>query len=208
MIHKSTRVARSGKRGIAVAGLIATLLAGSAASAQDRDRDRERDRDRDRIARLDAGTVIPVRTNQYIDSDKGDKRVYSGTVDQDVRSDNGRIVVPRGASVEMMVRVAPDNDLFLDLDSVVINGQRYGVRSEPKHIEARDERRDDSLIGGIVGAITGGEGHGREVRIPRDTVVTFRLQRPLDLGVPDRGSDRDGQHYHDRDEHRDEDRNH
>jgi hypothetical protein len=78
------------------------------ASAQDRDRDRERDRDRDRIARLEPGTVIPVRTNQYIDSDKGDNRVYSGTVDQDVRGDNGRIVLPRGAIVEMMVRVAPE----------------------------------------------------------------------------------------------------
>ncbi len=157
---------------------------------------------------MDPGTVIPVRTNQYIDSDKGDNRVYSGTVDQDVRGDNGRIVLPRGASVEMMVRVAPDNDLILDLDSVVVNGQRYGVRSEPKHIEARrDERRDDSVIGGIVGAITGGQARGREVRVPRDTVVTFRLQRPLELGVPDRGIDRNGQHFHDKDEHPDEDRN-
>jgi hypothetical protein len=208
MIRKSACFTRSGKKGIALTGLITTLLVGSVASAQDRDRDGERDRDRDRIARLDPGTVIPVRTNQYIDSDKGDNRVYSGTVDQDVRGDNGRIVLPRGARVEMMVRVAPDNDLTLDLESVVVNGQRYGVRSEPKHIEERrDERRNDSVIGGIVGAITGGEARGREVRVPRDTVVTFRLQRPLELGAPDRGIDRNGQHFHDNDEHPNEDRN-
>jgi len=207
MINQSARFTRSGRKGIALAGLIGTLLAGSAASAQDHDRDGERDRDRDRIARLDLGTVIPVRTNQYIDSDKGDNRVYTGTVDRDVRDENGRIVLPRGASVEMMVRVAADNDLVLDLDSVVVNGQRYGIKSEPKHIEGRpDERRDDSVIGGIVGAITGGQAQGREVRIPRDTVVTFRLQRPLELGVPDRGTDRDGQHFHDKDGHPDEDR--
>jgi hypothetical protein len=30
-------------------------------------------------------------------------------------------------------------------------------------------------------------------------VVTFRLARPLEMGAPDRGHDRDGQHYHDED---------
>jgi hypothetical protein len=29
-------------------------------------------------------------------------------------------------------------------------------------------------------------------------VVIFRLERPLDVGVPDRGVDRNGWHYHDR----------
>jgi hypothetical protein len=28
-------------------------------------------------------------------------------------------------------------------------------------------------------------------------VVTFRLERPLDMGVADRGLTRDGRHYHD-----------
>jgi hypothetical protein len=27
--------------------------------------------------------------------------------------------------------------------------------------------------------------------------VTFRVQRALEMGVPDRGSTRDGRHYHD-----------
>jgi hypothetical protein len=207
MIRKSAVVTRSGKKGFALVCLMTTLMVGSVASAQDREREREAQRDPDRIARLDPGTVIPVRTIQSIDSDKGDNRVYVGRVDQDVRGDNGRIVLPRGANVEMMVRVAPDNDLTLDLESVVVDGQRYGVRSEPKHIEAPRDRRDDGVIGGIVGAIAGGEARGREVRVPRDTVVTFRLQRPLELGVPDRGIDRDGQHFHDRDEHPNEDRN-
>jgi hypothetical protein len=37
-------------------------------------------------------------------------------------------------------------------------------------------QRDDSLIGGIIGAINGGEVRGRAVWIPRDSVVTFRLK--------------------------------
>lgn len=177
------------------------LLLGSAlcfvnlAAAQDRDRDRDQDRDRDyRVRRLDPGTVIPVRVNESIDVDKGDNRVYYGAVDQDVRGDNGRLVIPRGSNIELMVRYTRDNDLVLDLESVTINGERYALRTEPKRMESR---RDDSLIGGIVGAINGGEARGRAVRIPRDTVVTFRLERPLDMGVADRGVDRDGRHYHD-----------
>jgi hypothetical protein len=155
------------------------------------DPDRNRDRDTERVTRLEAGTVIPVRPNGAIDVDKGDNRVYSGTVAQDVRGNNGRLMIPRGASVELMVRISQNNDLILDLESVVVNGQRYGIRTESKRIESR---RDD---GGIVGAINGGEARGRAVRVPRDTVVTFRLQRALDMGVPDPGSTRDGRHYHD-----------
>jgi hypothetical protein len=35
------------------------------------------------------------------------------------------------------------------------------------------------------------------VRIPRDTPLSFRLDRPLDIGVADRGVTREGRHYHD-----------
>jgi hypothetical protein len=170
-----------------------SLFAVASAVAQDRPPDRGPD-DRDRVARLDPGTTVPVRVTQSIDVDKGDNRVYTGTVDADVTGDHGRIVVPRGATVEMMVRYAADNDLNLDLESITVNGQRYAVQSDPKHIDARQDR---SLVGSIVGAINGGEAQGRAVRIPRDSIVTFRLARPLELGVVDRGVDRGGEHYHD-----------
>jgi len=185
-----------------IVGGVSMILALSFSSicwGQDRDRDRDdRDRDRDRVRTLDPGTVIPVRTNESIDVDKGDNRVYTGIVDQDVRNDHDRMVIPRGSRVELMVRISRDNDLILDLDSVMVNGQRYGVKTDPKRVESQ---HDDSLVGGIIGAVTGGEARGRAVRIPRDSVVTFRLQRPLDIGVEDRGVDRDGRHYHDYDGH-------
>ncbi len=185
------------KAGTAGGLLVALALSlSTVAVAQDRDRDADHDHDSDRVRRLDPGTVIPVRTNESIDVDKGDNRVYTGTVDQDVRGDNGRLVLPRGATVELMVRYTRDNDLILDLDSVTVHGERYAVRTDPKRMESR---HDDSLVGGIVGAINGGEGHGRAVRVPRDSVVTFRLERPLDMGVADRGVTRDGYHYHDYD---------
>jgi hypothetical protein len=112
---------------------------------------------------------------------------------QDVRGDNGRLAIPRGATVELIVRVARDNDLVLDLESVTVNGQRYAMQAERNQVESQ---RDNSIVGAIVGAINGGEARGRAVRIPRHSVVTFRLGQPLVMGVADRGIDQDGYHYH------------
>ncbi len=61
-------------------------------SALGQDRFDDRDRGRD-ISRLDPGTMISVRTNAPIDSDRSDGRVYTGTVDQDVRGENGRLAI-------------------------------------------------------------------------------------------------------------------
>jgi hypothetical protein len=155
------------------------------------------------VRRLDPGTTISVRTNETIDVDRQDNRVYTGIVDQGVRGSEGRILIPRGSPVELFVRVARDNDLILDLESVVANGVRYAVKTDPNRVESR---RDDSLVGAIVGAIRGGEVRGRAVRIPRDSVISFRLERPLEVGVPDRGVTRDGRHYHDYYRDRDDDR--
>ena len=176
--------------------LAAVLAAPVFCLAQDRDRDRDQDWDAQRgvYTRLSPGSSIPIRMDQTIDVDRSDNRVYYGRVDQDVMGNNGRLAIPRGARAELIVRVAPDNDLILDLESVMVSGQRYAVRSEPNRYESR---RDNSMVGAIVGAVTGMQVQGRAVRVPRDSVVTFRLDRPLEMGVPDRGVDRDGGHYHD-----------
>jgi hypothetical protein len=184
-------------RKVRVAGgllMVLTLALSPIASAQDRDRDRGRSPDSDTFTTLERGTVIPVRTNEAIDVERSDNRVYTGIVDQDVRGDDGRLAIPRGAEVELIVRTTSNNDLIIDIESVTARGQRYAIKTDPKRVSAD---RDDSLVGGLVGAITGGEGRGRAVRIPRDSVVTFRVQRSLDMGVADRGSTREGRHYHD-----------
>jgi hypothetical protein len=176
--------------------LMTGLLIGSAAwlapnaTAQNRDREY---RDQREFTRLEPGTIIGVRTNETIDVERRDNRVYTGIVDQDVRGDDGRLAIPRGSRVELMVRVAPDNDLILDLESILVGERRYAIRAEVNRVEAQ---RDNSIVGAIVGAING-QAQGRAVRIRRDSVVTFRLRRPLDMGVQDRGITRDGGHYHD-----------
>jgi hypothetical protein len=152
----------------------------------------DRNFDRGRLRRLDPGTTIPVRMNQTIDVNRSDNRMFYGTVDRNVRGDNGHIVIPRGSNVELMVRTARDNDLILDLESVVVNGERFSLRTDSNRIESE---RDNSLLGNIVGAINGQRVRGTAVRVERGTLLTFRLERPLELG----GRDHD---YFDHDHYR------
>jgi hypothetical protein len=171
------------------------LILATSAWAQDRDRDRMDNR----VTRIQQGTTITVRPNESIDVERKDNRVYTGTVDQDVRGENGRLAIPRGSAVELIVRVERDNDLVLDLESVTVNGQRYGLQTDKNRVQSE---RDNSLVGTIVGAVTGGQARGRAVRVPRGALLTFRIERPLEMGVADRGIDRDGRHYHDYDRDR------
>ncbi len=173
--------------------ILAVLSFVPSAISQQRDGDRFR-YDGDRVTRMESGTNISVRTNDSIDVERFDNRVYFGTIDQDVRGDNGRLAIPRGSRVELIVRVMRDNDLVLDLESVYVNGQRYAIQTDTNRVESD---RDNSLVGSILGAITGGQAQGRAIRIPRNTILNFRLQAPLVMGVADRGVDRDGYHYHD-----------
>lgn len=53
----------------------------------------------------------------------------------------------------------------------------------------------------VVEAVMAGAGgqiltRGRAVRIPAESLLTFRIERPLDMGIVDPGYTRDGVHYH------------
>jgi hypothetical protein len=58
-----------------------------------------------------------------------------------------------------------------------------------------------AAIGAAAGAAAGAGGQvltqGREVRVPAESILNFRLDRPLLINVPDKGSMRSGYHYHD-----------
>jgi hypothetical protein len=151
------------------------------------------DRQRNLFTRLERGMTIPVRTNDPIEAGRIDYRVYTATIARDVRGDDNHLAIPRGSSAELIVRQQRDGDLVLDLESVVVNGQRYALQADPKRIDAQD----NSLVGSILDAIPGVEIRGRSVRIPRGTTMGFRLDRSLEMGVADRGVNRDGYHYHD-----------
>jgi hypothetical protein len=176
---------------------------------------------------IDAGMNITVRTNEAIRANGDDGRVYSGVVQMDVADRNGNIAIPRGSNVELVVRRISNTDVAVDLDSVMINGERYGIRAEDLVSSQNDSgigtnKRTGEYLGGgavlgaIIGAIAGGPKgaaigaaggaaagggvqlltRGRNVDVPAEAFLTFRLERPLRAGVYDNGYMQDGVHYH------------
>jgi len=172
-----------------VRGLAAALLLcmPSLVSAQNRYWDGTR------FTRLQPGMNISVRTNEAIGTSATDYRIFNGTVAEDVRGDDGRLAIPRGSTVELIIRRNRNNELVLDMESVVANGQRYAVKTDSERVVGTSGF--DTAIGSIVGAIAGVR--GPNIRIERNTLLNFRLESPLDIGVQDRGVTRDGYHYHD-----------
>lgn len=108
-------------------------------------------------------------------------------------------------------RVQENGELVLDLDSVRVKGRRYLVDTSTVRAENRDglgvNRRTAEMAGGgaalgtLIGALAGGgKGaaigaaagavaggsvqvltRGREIRVPAETVLSFRLEDPLQL---------------------------
>src|SRR6266550_2390705 len=79
---------------VSAMALISLLCLQSAGHAQERDRNRDSAQP---TTRIEPGTLMAVRTNNSIDVERGDNRVYAGIVDQDVPGDNGRLAIPRGS---------------------------------------------------------------------------------------------------------------
>jgi len=159
-----------------------------------------------------------------------DGRIFTGTVSEDVNNPSGDVLIPRGARAELIVQNLGHNEGTVDLDSVSFDGHRYMVDSEKYDIARKagvgGNERTAKYVGGgaifgtIIGAIAGGgkgaaigaaaggaagagaqtATRGRSVRVPAETVLTFRLEEPLRVAVDpyneDRGYDENGVHYH------------
>jgi hypothetical protein len=182
--------------------------------------------------RVPAGTEVTVRTNESIDARiPSDFRVYTATVDRDVTSHTGQVVIPRGSQAELILRNADSDNIVLDLESITVNGERLSVVSSPESVPGEGTRKEGvgantrtgkyvgggAVIGAIIGAVAGGgKGaaigaatgagagavgqtvtRGRNVKLPAESLISFRLDRPLNVAGEDRGSMRDGHHYHD-----------
>lgn len=183
----------------------------------------------DRIAagtqiRVRTNEAIDVRNH-------ANSQVYTGTIAEDVVGENRSVLIPRGANAELMVTNTGNDNMSVDLESITVRGRRYMVDASKYQGARRgglgENKRTGEYVGGgallgtIVGAIAGGgKGaaigalagagagaggevltHGRTVRVPAETVLTFRIDQPLELGrgaySRDNGYDRDGHHYHD-----------
>jgi Protein of unknown function (DUF3011) len=151
------------------------------------------------VSRVDPGTIVVVRTQEWVAVHRRQDRTYPATVAQDVVGDNGVVAIPRGSPVELMVRESPDHDLMLDLESVFVNGQRLVIPAGPG-VGANAITGSGPTLGSIIGAIAGesqggpiGPGQeiltrGPRVYVPSGSMLTFRLEQPLVVrAFPPRG---------------------
>jgi hypothetical protein len=176
------------------------------------------------------GTNVVVRTDETIRirATEGDGRIYPGVVDNDVFDKDGNMMVPRGSSAELIVRRIGRDEVAVDLDSITVNGHRYGVaateteaeaaRTQPNKRKVGEFAGGGAILGTILGAVAGGgkgaaigaiagagagaaaglSTRGKQLNVPVESLLTFRLEQPIRIDTPDGGFDRDGHHYHDR----------
>jgi hypothetical protein len=118
---------------------------------------------------IPAGTIVQVRTNQTIDSrSAAPGHVFTGLVAHNVTDRTGRVVIAGRAPAELVVRNVSKHKVVLDLQAIMIGGQRYHVLSDTATVEGKDKsglganKRTAKFVGGgalggaVIGAIAGG----------------------------------------------------
>jgi hypothetical protein len=166
---------------------------------------------------LPESTAIHVTLDQALASDEsrpGDR--FEATVSEPVVID-GKTVIPRGAYAEGLVvdarhsgRLMGRARLQLELESVSVNGQNYGLRTASSWKAGGDHKKRNwawiaggagggaligALAGGGKGALIGGPvgaGAGttvafltgkKDIHLRPETPLTFKLAEPLTIPV-------------------------
>ena len=166
---------------------------------------------------LAAGTEVPVRSEETIDSSKAvEGQTYAAEIADDVRDPAGDVVVPRGSNAQIVIRSASKggrfrgtSDLVMDLQSVTVEGQEYLVSTSDlqergktgfgANVRTGEYTGGGAALGAIIGAIAGGgKGaaigagagagagaltqvltKGASIRVPAETILTFKLDQPV-----------------------------
>jgi len=177
-----------------------------------------------RLARtfeLPAGTELPVRANETIDSAKAaEGQVFAAEVSNDVLNSAGTVVIPKGSQARLVIvsasqggKIRGASDLVLNLSSVTVGGRRYqldaaDVVQRGKEGVGANKRTatytgGGAVVGAIIGAIAGGgKGaaigagagagagaltqiltKGGAIRVPAESVLTFRIESPLRIAA-------------------------
>ena len=138
-------------------------------------------------------------------------QTFSATVEQDVVGSSGTVVIPKGSDAQLVLQQVSSNELALGVQSVTVHGARYQVSTSDIREKNRDgigkNKRTAEMVGGgavlgtllgavagggkgaaigaIAGAVVGGTAQtltrGKEVRVPAETVLKFRLEQELNL---------------------------
>jgi hypothetical protein len=152
---------------------------------------------------IPAGTAILIRTEEKIDSDNASPgQRFSADVVDAVDDLAGGVAIPAHSKAKLLMVSesgggAGSPSIYLDLDSVNISGRTHRVftsalkESNGKGF-GKNKRTAEFLGGGqgaAIGAASGAGGgflgqlftRGKQVKVPAETVLHFRLERPLVL---------------------------
>ena len=163
---------------------------------------------------IPSGTQLAIRTNEAIDSKTARAgQQFSAVMAEDVRDRSGAVAIPRGSDVALVIRSTEGSGLVLDIDSLVVRGERYVVSTADLQQKGRQgigaNKRTAEMVGGgavlgaLIGAVVGGGRgaaigagvgaaggagaevltKGKEVRVPAETVLNFKLDSDLRLGT-------------------------
>src|SRR5260370_17703839 len=118
-----------------------------------------------------AGTAINVRTIDSIDVNTARPGATSrGSLAEAVMTSGGRVLIPRGASVQLSTvsvqragRIKGRDRIVLKVNSITFNGRNFPVASTVAEQRGRREGRRTlkgagigAAAGGVIGAIAGG----------------------------------------------------
>ena len=110
---------------------------------------------------LAAGTELPVRNEETIDSGKAvEGQTYAAEVAADVRDADGAVVIPRGSNTQLVIKSATkggrfrgSSDLVVDLTSVSIDGQQYRLDVSDISEKGRSGLGANKRTGEMVGVV-------------------------------------------------------
>jgi len=135
-----------------------------------------------------AGTELVVRTVETIDSrNAGADQTFSAIVEQEVTDASGRLIIPEKSSAQLMIRQMSSGgatgspEMVLDVQSITVDGRRYLVSTADLTLESATgigrNRRTVETVGAGAEVLT----RGRDVRVPAETVLKFRLDKAVTL---------------------------
>jgi hypothetical protein len=137
--------------------------------------------------KISSGTQIEVRTTQPIRvfSDEAKGKVYDGIVAGDITNSAGRIVFPSGSKAEIIVRHVGPEQIAIALATITVGQHRYSIDASEQSARKREGTEENQSAGDIVGSVAGTQlvTRGPKVNIPAESVLTFRMEKPLPIDV-------------------------
>jgi hypothetical protein len=137
-----------------------------------------------------AGASLVVRVADSVNTRRAYRgTVYEANVAEDVVDQNGAVLIPRESPVELVVRSFPYlgpggvgmTGLTLSVEAITVKGMRYPAATVGDTLNAGGIRAHEDAIRTIGADESAVETSGRRIRVPSNTVLSFRTEDPIRL---------------------------